>query len=116
MVANRTREIRLSGMTRGAWGNEAYGGNVNPPRNRKGGSGNPPPKGRRAPALSRPQKQGEWDQARRLLGRPTPFAYAKFASFLDSIQIWSYLARKSLGIHNRTRKPKNIRNQPETTY
>ncbi len=27
---------------------------MNPPRNRKGGSGNPPPKGKRAPALSRP--------------------------------------------------------------
>jgi len=34
--------------------NVAYGGNVNPPHNRKGGSGNPPPKGRRAPALSQP--------------------------------------------------------------
>jgi len=55
MVANRTREIRLSGMKRGAWGNVAYGGNVNPPHNRKGGSGNPPPKGRRASALSRLQ-------------------------------------------------------------
>ena len=54
MVANRTREIRPSGMKRGAWGNVVYGGNVNPPRSRKGGSGNPPPKGRRAPALSRP--------------------------------------------------------------
>jgi hypothetical protein len=42
-VANRTREIRLSGMKRGAWGNVAYGGTVNPPRNRKGGIGNPPP-------------------------------------------------------------------------
>jgi hypothetical protein len=54
MVANRTREIRLSGMKRGAWGNVAYGGTVNPPRNRKGGAGNPPPKGRRAPVLSQP--------------------------------------------------------------
>ena len=56
MVANPAMagEIRLSGMKRGAWGNVAYGGNVNPPRNRKGGSGNPPPKGKRAPALSRP--------------------------------------------------------------
>jgi hypothetical protein len=77
MVANPALagEIRLSGMKRGAWGNVAYGGNVNPPHNRKGGrgawgnvayggnvnpphnrkggSGNPPPKGRRAPALSR---------------------------------------------------------------
>ena len=34
--------------------NVAYGGNVNPSRNRKGGSGNPPTKGRRTPALSRP--------------------------------------------------------------
>jgi hypothetical protein len=41
MAANRIREIRLSGMKWGAWGNVAYGGNVNPPRNRKGGSGNP---------------------------------------------------------------------------
>jgi hypothetical protein len=54
MVANRTREIRLSGMKRGAWGDVAYGGTVNPPRNRKGGCGNPPPKGRRAPVLSQP--------------------------------------------------------------
>ena len=29
----------------------AYGGTVNPPRNRKGGAGNPPPKGARASAL-----------------------------------------------------------------
>jgi len=28
---------------------------VNPPRNRKGGSGNPPSKGRRTSALSRPR-------------------------------------------------------------
>jgi Family of unknown function (DUF6627) len=41
-------------MKRGAWGNVAYGGNENPPRNRKGGAGNPPPKGRRAPVLSQP--------------------------------------------------------------
>ena len=31
-----------------------HGGIVNPPRNRKGGSGNPPPESRRARALSRP--------------------------------------------------------------
>ena len=62
MVANRTREIRPSGMKRGAWGNMGHactpllwrGGNVNPPHNRKGGSGNPPPKGKRTSALSRP--------------------------------------------------------------
>jgi len=35
----------------------AYGGNVNPPRNRKGGSGNPPPKRKRTSALSRPPFQ-----------------------------------------------------------
>ena len=35
----------------GAAGNVAYGGTVNPPRNRKGGAGNPPPKGARASAL-----------------------------------------------------------------
>jgi hypothetical protein len=43
MVANRTREIRPSGMTTGASGNVGHGGNVNPPRNRKGGDGNPLP-------------------------------------------------------------------------
>ena len=46
--------VRLSGMKRGVWGNVAYGGTVNPPRNRKGGAGNPPPTGRRAPVLSQP--------------------------------------------------------------
>ena len=34
-----------------AAGNVAYGGTVNPPRNRKGGAGNPPPTGARASAL-----------------------------------------------------------------
>jgi hypothetical protein len=53
-VANRTREIRPSGMKAGARGNVAHGGTVNPPRNRKGGDGNPPPKSARAPVLSRP--------------------------------------------------------------
>src|SRR5258708_34038970 len=38
---------------RGAWGNVAYGGIVNPPCNRKGRDGNPPPKGARASDLSR---------------------------------------------------------------
>jgi hypothetical protein len=56
-VANRTREIRPSGMKTGARGNVAHGGTVNPPRNRKGGDGNPPPKSARAPALSRPPKR-----------------------------------------------------------
>ena len=39
------------GILGGAAGNVAYGGTVNPPRNRKGGAGNPPPKGARASAL-----------------------------------------------------------------
>ena len=40
---------------RGARGNVAHGGTVNPRRTyRKGGDGNPPPTGARAPALSRP--------------------------------------------------------------
>ena len=36
MVANRTREIRPSGMTKGACGNVSYGGTRNPAHNRKG--------------------------------------------------------------------------------
>jgi len=41
----------------------------------------------------------------------TLFSYhAGFSSFLDSVQIWSYLVRKSLKIQNWTRKSKNIRN------
>jgi hypothetical protein len=52
-AANRTREIRLSGMKTGARGNVAHGGTVTPPRNRKGVDGNPPPKSARAPALSK---------------------------------------------------------------
>jgi hypothetical protein len=58
-VANRTREIRPSGMKAGARGNVAHGGTVNPPRNRKGGDGNPPPKSARAPVLSRPFHWGK---------------------------------------------------------
>jgi len=49
--------------------NVAYGGNVSSPHNRKGGSGNPPPKGRRAPALSRPPFSRAVKQF--LHGRPT---------------------------------------------
>jgi len=53
-VANRIREIRLSGMKTGAWGNVTYGGIVNPPvDNRKGQEGNPQPKGARASDLSK---------------------------------------------------------------
>ena len=39
------------GISGGAAGNVAYGETVNPPRNRKGGAGNPPPTGARASAL-----------------------------------------------------------------
>ena len=41
----------MSGILGGAAGNVANGGTVNPPRNRKGGAGNPPPTGARASAL-----------------------------------------------------------------
>jgi hypothetical protein len=41
IVANRIGEIPPSGMTKGASENVDYGGNVNPPRNRKGECGNP---------------------------------------------------------------------------
>src|ERR1035438_3859445 len=40
--AHLTREIRPSGII-GGHGKRSYGGTVNPPRNRKGGAGNPPP-------------------------------------------------------------------------
>jgi len=53
MVANRTREIRPSGMKTGASGNVGHGGIVTPPRNRKGEPGNPPPIAERARDLSR---------------------------------------------------------------
>ena len=46
------------GISGGAAGNVAYGGTVNPPRNRKGGAGNPPPKGARASALPDKVVQG----------------------------------------------------------
>ena len=46
------------GILGGAAGNVAYGGTVNPPRNRKGGAGNPPPKGARASALPDKVVQG----------------------------------------------------------
>ena len=45
------RENPMSGILGGAAGNVANGGTVNPPRNRKGGAGNPPPTGARASAL-----------------------------------------------------------------
>ena len=44
----KTRRTEFQG---GRLGNVVYGGTVNPPRNRKGGAGNPPPTGARASAL-----------------------------------------------------------------
>ena len=44
-------ENPMYGISGGAAGNVAQGGTVNPPRNRKGGAGNPPPTGARAIAL-----------------------------------------------------------------
>src|SRR5215510_71382 len=41
-TSNRTWEIRPSGMI-GGFGKRGHGGIVNPPRNRKGETGNPPP-------------------------------------------------------------------------
>jgi hypothetical protein len=52
-VANRTREIRPSGMRSGARGNVVHGGPRNPTRNRKSGLGHSLPFGARASILSR---------------------------------------------------------------
>src|SRR5271169_6032097 len=47
---------------RGGLGKRGYGGIVNPPRNRKGEAGNPPPVSRRARALSQlPRRVAPWD-------------------------------------------------------
>ncbi len=62
-VANRIREIRPSGMKTGARGNVTYGGTVNPPRNRKGGAGNPLPTGVRASVLSRQSPSPDLERA-----------------------------------------------------
>ncbi len=70
-VANRTREIRPSGMKTGARGNVTYGGTVNPPRNRKGGAGNPLPTGVRASVLSRQSPSPDLERA---LGERSPGA------------------------------------------
>ncbi len=43
------------GCNLGAWGNVAYGGNVNPPCYRKGKTGNSPPKVERAAYLPDPE-------------------------------------------------------------
>jgi hypothetical protein len=52
-VANRTWEIRLSGMKTGARGNVAHGEPRNPTRNRKSGIGHSSPIGARASNLSK---------------------------------------------------------------
>src|ERR1039458_7394593 len=52
-ASNRTREIRQSGIIGGGLGKRGHGGIVNPPRNRKGEAGNPPPVSWRARSLSR---------------------------------------------------------------
>ena len=52
-VANRTREIRPSGMKTGAQGNVTHGGTRNPIRNRKSGLGHSSPNGARASVLSK---------------------------------------------------------------
>ena len=59
----------MSGILGGAAGNVAYGGTVNPSRNRKGGAGNPPPTGARVSAL--PDKRKNMHAARRksMMGR-----------------------------------------------
>ena len=58
-VANRTREIRPSGMKTGARGNVTHGGTRNPIRNRKSGLGHSSPTGARASVLSkRSSRQG----------------------------------------------------------
>ncbi len=67
-VANRTREIRPSGMTTGARGNVIYGGTRNPIRNRKSEIGHSSPTGARASFLS---KQSPCpDLARASAGKP----------------------------------------------
>ncbi len=52
-VANRTREIRPSGMKTGARGNVTHGGTRNPTHNRKSGLGHSSPNGARALFLSK---------------------------------------------------------------
>ena len=52
-------ENPMYGISGGAAGNVAYGGTVNPPRNRKGGAGNPPPTGARASALPNAKYYGK---------------------------------------------------------
>ncbi len=52
----------MYGILGGTAGNVIYGGNVNPPRNRKGVDGNPPPKDARASVLPDPEKLLAWNR------------------------------------------------------
>ena len=63
-VANRTREIRPSGMKTGARGNVTHGGTRNPIRNRKSGLGHSPPTGARASVLSKQSPCPDLERAR----------------------------------------------------
>ena len=63
-VANRTREIRPSGMKTEARGNMTHGGTRNPTRNRKSGSGHSPPTGACTLVLSRQTRPAKGEPAR----------------------------------------------------
>ena len=63
-VANRTREIRPSGMITGARGNVIYGGTRNPIRNRKSGLGHSSPTDARALFLSKQSPCPDLERAR----------------------------------------------------
>ncbi len=63
-VANRTREIRPSGMITGARGNVIYGGTRNPIRNRKSGLGHSSPTDARASFLSKQSPCPDLERAR----------------------------------------------------
>ncbi len=63
-VANRTREIRPSGMKTGARGNVTHGGTKNPIRNRKSGLGHSSPTGARASVLSKQTRPARGEPAR----------------------------------------------------
>ncbi len=62
-VANRTREIRPSGMKTGARGNVTHGGPRNPIRNRKSGIGHSSPTGARALILSKQTRPARGEPA-----------------------------------------------------
>ena len=63
-VANRTREIRPSGMKTGARGNVTHGETRNPIRNRKSGLGHSSPTGARVPVLSKQSPCPDLERAR----------------------------------------------------